>query len=255
LQAPRTTLKRRQDPTRGPRKLNLAKSPNCDTFNQDKAEIFQNNAVGKVSAIGRSSRALALIPAMELMSCAGTRAAIIDIVPEGNKMDQTIESKNKKLVLEAFDILFNKRDYVAAEKFWSPNYIQHSAHIPPGRERLFNLVKSIPPTARYESREIVAENDLVIVQGRYSGLGLPANWIVVDIVRMKDGVLAEHWDVIQDEATHETPKAAFPCLVRNFPNRRSSVLTQRSQDNELSAISDCRNTKFALEGERVSGDQ
>ena len=44
-------------------------------------------------------------------------------------MNQTIESKNKALVLEAFDTLFNKRDYVAAERFWSPNYIQHSAHI------------------------------------------------------------------------------------------------------------------------------
>jgi predicted SnoaL-like aldol condensation-catalyzing enzyme len=48
------------------------------------------------------------------------------------------EETNKALVLEAFDTLFNKRDYKAAERFWSPNYIQHSAHIPPGREGLFN---------------------------------------------------------------------------------------------------------------------
>jgi hypothetical protein len=61
-------------------------------------------------------------------------------------MGQTIESKNKALVLEAFDTLFNKRDYEAAERYWSPNYIQHSAHIPPGREGLFNLIRSIPPT-------------------------------------------------------------------------------------------------------------
>jgi predicted SnoaL-like aldol condensation-catalyzing enzyme len=55
---------------------------------------------------------------------------------------------NKQLVLEAFDTLFNKRDYAGAERFWSPQYIQHSAHIPPGREGLFNLVKSMPPTLR-----------------------------------------------------------------------------------------------------------
>jgi predicted SnoaL-like aldol condensation-catalyzing enzyme len=151
------------------------------------------------------------------MSAPERGPAIIGIVPEENKMDQTIESKNKKLVLEAFDMLFNKRDYVAAEKFWSPNYIQHSAHILPGREGLFNLVKSIPPTARYESREIIAENDLVIVHGRYSGLGLPANWIVVDIVHMKDGVLAEHWDVIQDEATYESSKSGLPMFGEKFP--------------------------------------
>ena len=53
-------------------------------------------------------------------------------------------------MLEAFDALFNKRDYVAAERFWSPTYIQHSAHIAPGREGLFNLIKSLPPTLKYE---------------------------------------------------------------------------------------------------------
>jgi len=49
-------------------------------------------------------------------------------------MSQTIQERNKALVLEAFDTLFNKRDYVAAERSWSPKYIQHSAHIAPGRE-------------------------------------------------------------------------------------------------------------------------
>jgi predicted SnoaL-like aldol condensation-catalyzing enzyme len=131
-------------------------------------------------------------------------------------MKQTIESKNKELVLEAFDTLFNKRDYASAGKFWSPDYIQHSAHIPPGRDGLFNLVKSIPPTLRYESVEIVAENDLVIVHGRYSGLGQPANWIVADIVRMKDGVLAEHWDVIQDEASRSSSKSGLPMFGDKF---------------------------------------
>jgi predicted SnoaL-like aldol condensation-catalyzing enzyme len=78
-------------------------------------------------------------------------------------MNQTIEEKNKALVLGAFDTLFNKRDYAAAEKFWSPNYIQHSAHIEPGREGLFNLIKSLPPTLKYESGTIAAEGDFVIV--------------------------------------------------------------------------------------------
>jgi predicted SnoaL-like aldol condensation-catalyzing enzyme len=46
-------------------------------------------------------------------------------------MRQSKESKNKALVLKAFDTLFNRRDYAAAERFWSSNYIQHSAHIEP----------------------------------------------------------------------------------------------------------------------------
>jgi hypothetical protein len=84
-------------------------------------------------------------------------------------MNQTIESKNKALVLEAFDTLFNKRDYAAAERYWSPDYIQHSAHIEPGRDGLFNLIKSIPPTLKYEPGTIVAEKDFVIVHGPFFG--------------------------------------------------------------------------------------
>src|SRR6266550_4626697 len=102
-------------------------------------------------------------------------------------MNQTMEEKNIALVLEAFDTLFNKRDYVAAERYWSSKYIQHSAHIEPGRDGLFNLIKSIPPTLKYEPGLIVAEGDLVIVHGRFSGFGAPVNWIAADIVRVKDG--------------------------------------------------------------------
>jgi predicted SnoaL-like aldol condensation-catalyzing enzyme len=132
------------------------------------------------------------------------------------KMAQTIESKNKALVLEAFDTLFNKRDYAAAERYWSPNYIQHSAHIAPGRDGLFNLIKGNPPTLKYEPGTIVAEGDVVIVHGRFSGLGLPVNWIAADILRIKDGMLVEHWDVIEDEATHESSKSGLPMFGYKF---------------------------------------
>jgi predicted SnoaL-like aldol condensation-catalyzing enzyme len=132
------------------------------------------------------------------------------------EMSQTIESNNKALVLKAFDTLFNKRDYVAAERYWSPNYIQHSAHIEPGREGLFNLIKSLPPTLQYEAGTIVAEGDFVIVHGRFSGFGAPVNWIAADIVIIKDGVLVEHWDVIQDEATRESSKSGLPMFGDKF---------------------------------------
>jgi len=125
-------------------------------------------------------------------------------------MNRTVESKNKALVLEAFDTLFNKRDYAAAEKFWSPHYIQHSAHIAPGPEGLFDLIKSLPPTLKYEPGTIVAEGNFVIVHGRFSGFGQPVNWIAADILRIKDGILVEHWDVIQDEASREQSKSGLP---------------------------------------------
>ena len=132
-------------------------------------------------------------------------------------MSSSKEEKNKALVLEAFDTLFNKRDYTVAERFWSPNYIQHSAHIEPGRDGLFNLIKSIPPTLRYEPGVIVAEGDVVIIHGRFSGFGLPVNWIAADIIRVKDGILLEHWDVIQDEASKEQSKSGNPMFGETFP--------------------------------------
>jgi predicted SnoaL-like aldol condensation-catalyzing enzyme len=132
-------------------------------------------------------------------------------------MNQTIDEKNKALVLKAFDTLFNKRDYTAAERYWSPHYIQHSAHIEPGREGLFNLIKSLPPTLKYEPGTILAEKDFVIVHGRFSGFGQPVNWIAADIVRIEDGVLVEHWDVIQDEVTQEQSKSGQPMFGENFP--------------------------------------
>src|ERR1700684_1355921 len=116
-------------------------------------------------------------------------------------MPKTTPEQNKAIVLEAFDTLFNKRDYPAAERFWSPKYIQHSAHISPGREGLFALVRSTPDTPRYENQLRVAESDYVTARGRFSGFGRPAAWISAYVVRFEDGLLAEHWDVLQDEAT------------------------------------------------------
>ena len=133
-------------------------------------------------------------------------------------MNKTKEEKNQSIVLEAFETLFNKRDYAMALKSWSANYIQHSAHIPPGREGLFDLVKNIPSTLYYENQLITAKGDFVMLHGRFSGLGEgKPNWIVVDIVRMENGLLAEHWDVIQDEATKESSVSGLPMFGDTFP--------------------------------------
>jgi predicted SnoaL-like aldol condensation-catalyzing enzyme len=123
---------------------------------------------------------------------------------------------NKALVLKAFDTLFNKRDYEAAKRFWSPHYIQHSAHIAPGREGLFDLIRSVPDTLRYEHGLILAEADYVMVHSRFSGNGRPAPRIGVDIIRIADGKLAEHWDVLQDEATEAESVSGLPMFGDKF---------------------------------------
>jgi predicted SnoaL-like aldol condensation-catalyzing enzyme len=132
-------------------------------------------------------------------------------------MAKTTEQANKALVLEAFDTLFNKRDYKAAERYWSAKYIQHSAHIKPGRDGLFDLIRSSPATLRYEAGTIVAEGDYVIVHGRFSNTGRPKNWIAADVVRVADGQLAEHWDVLQDEATEAESQSGLPMFGATFP--------------------------------------
>ena len=131
-------------------------------------------------------------------------------------MTKTIEERNRALVLEAFDTLFNKRDYEAAVQYWSPHYIQHSAHIAPGREGLFDLVRSMPATLRYEPGAILADEDFVIVHGRFSGNGQPRALIAADILRIADGVLVEHWDVLQDEATEAESRSGLPMFGTRF---------------------------------------
>ena len=132
-------------------------------------------------------------------------------------MTKTSPEQNKALVLKAFDTLFNKRDYATAETFWSDRYIQHSAHIPPGRDGLFNLIRALPKELRYENNLIMAEGDHVIAHGRFSGHGRAASWIACDIVRFENGKLAEHWDVLQDEATKADSVSGLPMFGDSFP--------------------------------------
>jgi predicted SnoaL-like aldol condensation-catalyzing enzyme len=131
---------------------------------------------------------------------------------------------NKELVIEAFDTLFNKRNYAAAEKFWSPNYIQHSAVVPAGRAGLFNLVKNAPKEFRWEQGVIMADNDMVMIHSRYSGRGTPKNMIGVDILKIKDGVFVEHWDVLQDEAAKEESNGGLSPM----PSMKQAVGSLRS---------------------------
>ncbi|WP_322618015.1 ester cyclase [Pseudomonas sp. BIC9C] len=132
-------------------------------------------------------------------------------------MTSRTPAENKAIVLEGFATLFNRKDLAAAERFWSPAYIQHSAHVPPGREGLFELVAAGSPDMRYECQLAVAEGDFVMLHGRFTGLGQPANWVVVDILRLEDGVMVEHWDVIQDEATRSGSAGGYLMFGDQFP--------------------------------------
>ena len=133
-------------------------------------------------------------------------------------MIQTTAVENAALVLKAFDTLFNRRDYATAETYWAADYIQHSSHIEPGRKGLFDLIRAAPADLHYEAGTTVAEGDIVIVHGRFSNIGQPKNWIAADILRIYNGRLAEHWDIIQDEATRSESKSGKPMFGDIFPS-------------------------------------
>ena len=128
------------------------------------------------------------------------------------------DHENVALVLKAFDTLFNQRDYAGALAYWSDKYVQHSAHVPAGRNGLFDLVKNAPADMRYENGRAIAQDDMVWLHGRFTNVGQPANWIVVDICRVENGQLVEHWDVIQDEATRASSAGGHPMFGDTFPS-------------------------------------
>lgn len=107
--------------------------------------------------------------------------------------------RNKALVLEAMTALFQRHDASAVERLYAADYIQHNPNIPQGRDALQALVTSLSKDVYYEPGLMVAEGDLVAIHGRIRGWASSPQ-IVVDIFRVSGGELAEHWDVLQDEA-------------------------------------------------------
>jgi predicted SnoaL-like aldol condensation-catalyzing enzyme len=130
-------------------------------------------------------------------------------------MAETLQEKNKALLIEGFETLFNRKDFAGAEKFWSPDYIQHSAHIEPGREGLFALVRALPDGTKWEHGIMMAEGDYVMVHSRYShpdGSAL----VVADIMRIEGSLFLEHWDVMESEASLEESKSKRPMFGDSF---------------------------------------
>lgn len=118
-------------------------------------------------------------------------------------------SANKALVEKAMTELFVNRDATAVDRYWGKGYIQHNPTIANGSEELPGIVKALPPTFKYEPGMVAAQDDLVMIHGRYAGWG-PTPLVVVDIFRVADGKLVEHWDVVQQEVPTDKTKSGHP---------------------------------------------
>ena len=104
---------------------------------------------------------------------------------------------NKEVVLKALRGAFIERDATVVDRYFSPDYVQHNPVIPNGPRAIANLIPTLT-TLSYEIGMVVAEGDLVMVHGRYVGWG-PKPLVAVDIFKVKNGKVAEHWDVMQEE--------------------------------------------------------
>lgn len=105
---------------------------------------------------------------------------------------------NKEIVVAGMKGLFITRDASVIDKYWSPTYVQHNPAVPNGSEVLKGWVGSLPPDFKYEPGMVVAKGDLVMMHGRYTGMG-PKAMIGVDIFRLANGKILEHWDILQEE--------------------------------------------------------
>lgn len=109
-------------------------------------------------------------------------------------------SANKELVVQAVTELFIEGDATAVDRYWTEDYLQHNPNFPSGREVIKGLFGNMPPEFKYEMGMVIAEDDLVALHGRYTGFG-PTPMIAVDIFRVEDGKIVEHWDILQNEVT------------------------------------------------------
>ena len=119
----------------------------------------------------------------------------------------------KQIALSALTGAFIDRDPSVVGRYFAPNYIQHNPAIPNGPAAIAGLIASLSKDFSYEPGMIVAEGDLVMVHGRYVGWG-PKPMVAVDIFRVANGKLAEHWDVMQEEVPASATASGNPMFTR-----------------------------------------
>lgn len=106
----------------------------------------------------------------------------------------------KEVVTKAVTEVFVDGNIDAIDAYFSTDYIQRNSGIPSGTAVIKDLFGHMPENFKYEVGMIIAEGDMVAVHARITGFG-PKPLIGVDIFRVQDGLIVEHWDVLQEEVT------------------------------------------------------
>lgn len=120
---------------------------------------------------------------------------------------------NAKIIADYLDVVFNQKDLAKAESYWAGDMIQHNPSMPNGLEVLRGFIQSDDAKGMgYERGIIMQDGDFVMVHGRYTGWA-GKTMLAVDIFRLENGKVVEHWDVMQEEVPAEQAvngNAMFP---------------------------------------------
>lgn len=111
------------------------------------------------------------------------------------------EEANLRLVLDMFAQVLNPMDSGAVDRFIAPGYIQHNQSAEPGREGLkafLDMIRAATPDAVHDIKRAFVDGDHVTVHYHVRRWPDDLGWAVMDIFRIEDGMIAEHWDVMQD---------------------------------------------------------
>lgn len=114
--------------------------------------------------------------------------------------DATTEA-NKKVAVAFYDAAINKKDFAAASRYLGPQYKQHNPTAQDGAEGLkgfIDFLKARFPNQKGEIRRVIAEGDLVVLHVHSTRGDNTPGRAIVDIFRVQNGKVVEHWDVIQD---------------------------------------------------------
>jgi len=146
---------------------------------------------------------LALVSGLLFASCQQTQTQEVNTHNRDTTSSQV--EANKKLVLDFYQQMFGDKDTSAVDKYILPSYIQHNPTVADGSQA-FKLAAAEwfkgAPKSKIDVQRIAAEKDLVFLHIKNQG---PDGQFIstVDIFRIENGKIAEHWDVHQ-----EVPKEA-----------------------------------------------
>ncbi|MCI9845536.1 MULTISPECIES: ester cyclase [Flavobacterium] len=108
------------------------------------------------------------------------------------------EEKNKQIAITAYQKIFGDLDTTGVDEYVSKNFVQHNPTISDGQEGVKSLVEMLisqgVPKQKIDFKHIVVDDDIVILHSRYEMSG--KEWRFIDIYRIENGKLAEHWDAM-----------------------------------------------------------